>query len=96
MATTYTTNYHLGKQTDHADKFDMSVITDNADKIDTALKENADAINNKQDTLNAAQLAALNSGITSEDVAQIETNKNNILSIQQTIGDINSVLEEVL
>lgn len=44
MATTYTTNYHLGKQTDHADKFDMSVITDNADKIDTALKENADDI----------------------------------------------------
>lgn len=37
MATTYTTNYNLGKQTDTADKFDMSVITDNADKIDAAL-----------------------------------------------------------
>ena len=37
MATTYTTYYNLGKQTDTADKFDMSVITDNADKIDTAL-----------------------------------------------------------
>lgn len=49
MATTYTTNYNLGKQTDHADKFDMSVITDNADKIDTALKENADAISSKVD-----------------------------------------------
>lgn len=43
-----------------------------------------------------AQLAAMNSGITSTDVAQIETNKNNISSIQQTIGDINTVLEEVL
>ena len=42
------------------------------------------------------QLAAMNSGITAEDVAQIATNENNILSIQQTIGDINSVLEEVL
>lgn len=42
------------------------------------------------------QLTAMNSGITSTDVAQIETNKNNISSIQQTIGDINTVLEEVL
>ncbi len=42
------------------------------------------------------QLAAMNSGITAEDVEQIGTNKNNISSIQQTIGDINSVLEEVL
>lgn len=42
------------------------------------------------------QLAAMNSGIDSTKVAQIETNKNNILFIQQTIGDINSVLEEVL
>lgn len=30
------------------------------------------------------------------DVEQVQNNKNNILSIQQTIGDINSVLEEVL
>lgn len=43
-----------------------------------------------------SQLDAMNSGIDSEKVAQIETNKTNILSIQQTIGDINSVLEEVL
>lgn len=43
-----------------------------------------------------AQLTAMNSGITSTDVAQIETNKNNISSIQQTIGDINTVLEGVL
>lgn len=42
------------------------------------------------------QLAAMNSGITETDVAQITTNKNNISSIQQTIGDINTVLEGVL
>ena len=43
-----------------------------------------------------AQLEAMNSGITSEDVAQITTNKNNITTLQETIGTINSVLEEVL
>ena len=37
------------------------------------------AINSKQDTLNAAQLAAVNSGIDSTKVDQIETNKSNIL-----------------
>lgn len=42
------------------------------------------------------QLTAMNSGITATDVEQITTNKNNISSLQQTIGDINSVLEEVL
>lgn len=36
----------------------------------------------KQDALNSEQLAAVNSGITSTDVAQITTNKNNI-SLQQ-------------
>lgn len=43
-----------------------------------------------------AQLEAMNSGITSEDVTQITTNKNNITTLQETIGTINSVLEEVL
>ena len=42
------------------------------------------------------QLTAMNSGIDSEKVAQIGTNETNISSIQQTIGDINSVLEGVL
>lgn len=42
------------------------------------------------------QLDAMNSGIDSGKVQQIETNKTNISSIQQTIGDINSVLEGVL
>lgn len=90
MATTYTTNYNLGKQENHADKFDMDVITDNADKIDAALTAKADksttytktevdtALSGKQATLTTEQLAAVNSGITSTDVTQIETNKNNI------------------
>ena len=49
-----------------------------------------------QPTLTTAQQAAVDSGIDSTKVQQIETNKTNILSLQQTIGDINSVLEEVL
>lgn len=50
----------------------------------------------KQNALSSTQLDAVNSGINSTKVEQIETNKNNISNIQQTIGDINSVLEEVL
>ena len=94
MATTYTTNYNLGKQENHADKFDMDVITDNADKIDAALTAKADksttytktevdtALSGKQATLTTAQLDAVNSGITSADVTQIGVNKNNI-SLEQ-------------
>ena len=43
-----------------------------------------------------AQLDAMNSGIDSTKVAQIATNTTDISNIQQTIGDINTVLEEVL
>lgn len=78
MATTYTTNYNLGKQENHADKFDMDVITDNADKIDAALTGLQSGIDGKQDALSSEQLAAVNSGITEEDVTQIGVNKNNI------------------
>ena len=82
MATTYTTNYNLGKQENHADKFDMDVITDNADKIDAALTGLQSSIDGKQAALTTAQLAAVNSGITSTDVEQIGTNKNNISSLR--------------
>jgi len=58
MSTTYTPNYNLGKQEDHADKFDMSVITDNMDKLDTALHEQAEDIA-EADTAEAADRAAL-------------------------------------
>lgn len=64
---------------------------------DAYSKAETDALlSGKQAALSQAQLNAVNSGIDSAKVEQIETNKNNILSIQQTIGDINSVLEEVL
>lgn len=43
-----------------------------------------------------AQLDAMNSGITSEDVEQIDTNKNNIVSLQQQVGYANTELEGVL
>lgn len=43
-----------------------------------------------------AQLDAMNSGIDSTKVAQIATNTSDISAIQDTVGDINSVLEEVL
>lgn len=89
MATTYTTNYNLGKQENHADKFDMEVLTDNADKIDAALTELQSGIDGKQATLTTAQLAAVNSGITSTDVEQIETNKNNISLSEQMNGKKN-------
>lgn len=42
------------------------------------------------------QLQAMDSGINSAKVAQIQTNKEDIAAIQATIGDINSILEEVL
>lgn len=60
MSTTYTPNYNLGKQEDHADKFDMSVLTENADKLDTALHEQAEDISeaqNRQDSLETAEAA---------------------------------------
>ena len=43
-----------------------------------------------------AQLDAMNSGIDTTKVAQIETNKNNILSLQQQVGYANTELEGVL
>lgn len=43
-----------------------------------------------------AQLAAMNSGITTEGVEQIQTNENNISSLQQAVGYANTELEGVL
>lgn len=60
MSTTYTPHYNLGKQEDHADKFDMNVITENADKLDAALYEQAEDISgvqNRQNSLDTAEAA---------------------------------------
>ena len=125
MSTT-TTNYGLIKP-DTTDPILIGQLNDNADAIDAALKENADAIENKpdaadipapsttapamdgtgsagtssqyaradhvhpsdtskQNALSSTQLDAVNSGIDSTKVAQIETNKNNILSLEQMNG----------
>lgn len=81
MATTYTENYNLGMQKDHSDKFDMDVITDNMEKIDEALA-------GKQDTLTPTQLNAINSGIDSTKVEQIETNKNNISTDEAALVEL--------
>lgn len=43
-----------------------------------------------------AQLDAMNSGITSTDVAQIETNKNNISLLSEQVGYAITTLEGVL
>lgn len=49
MATTYTSNYNLGKQEDKNDNFSMNVITENMDKIDAALSSHELDINNPHD-----------------------------------------------
>lgn len=90
MSTTYTEHYNFGKQENYADLFSMKVITDNWDSLDAILYGFSTG---KQDKLSAtnklsvafvdftpAQIAALGSGITDDDVEQIDLNKNNILS----------------
>lgn len=157
----YTQYYHMAKQTDTSERFNMSYLTDDLDIIDTTMKSISDALDVaklgikykgevyyysdlpstgnqigdaytvkysgtsgttpdgteyvwgtvsgtnqwidfskdsytkaevdallalKQNALTTAQLAAVNSGIDSTKVAQIETNKNNILSLEQMNG----------
>lgn len=74
MSTTYTPNFHLGKQEDTSDTFAMSVITDNADIIDTQMKANSD------DTL------ANRNGI----IPSIFFGKENIMPLSWSVGGIDS------
>jgi hypothetical protein len=67
MSTTYTPHYNFGKQENYSDLFSMKVITDNWDSLDRILYE---FDSGKQGTLNSAQLAAVNSGITAAIVAE--------------------------
>lgn len=77
---TSTTNYGLIKPgTD--DPILIEQLNDNADTIDAALKANADAIESKQDALNTAQLAAVNSGIDSDKVEDIDENRAALVEI---------------
>lgn len=89
MSTTYTENYNLGMQKDHSDKFDMGVITDNMEKIDEALA-------GKQDTLTPTQLAAINSGITTEKVSQIDDNAAAISEIDSEEDKDRAALVELV
>lgn len=68
MATTYTENYHLGKQENHADKFRMDVITANMDIIDEQIKKNEDEIASAKGTYTT--LSERLSGIESEQESQ--------------------------
>lgn len=70
-----------------ADKNGNDITTTYQTVIDPQHKLSADNVDDSQST---------NKFATAAELSQIETNKTNILSIQQTIGDINSVLEEVL
>ena len=85
------TEYTWGYDTDLEDYAWISFSKDAYSKAETDV-----LLGGKQATLSQAQLNAVNSGIDSEKVAQIATNTNDISDIQTTIGDINTVLEEVL
>ena len=54
---------------------------ENIDLLVGAIDIISDALDDKQDKLNATQLDAVNSGIDTTKVAQIETNKNNIAQL---------------
>lgn len=54
---------------------------ENIDLLVDAVAGITDALDDKQDKLNATQLDAVNSGIDATKVAQIETNKNNIAQL---------------
>lgn len=77
MSTSYTTNYHLGKQLNHSDYFDMKVITDNMDTIDSALKTNADNISTTSSTVSGhtSSISDLQSAVSecSGDISTLET-----------------------
>lgn len=82
---TNTTNYGWTKP-DYEDDADIAVLNETFEAIDAQVKTVETALNNKQSALTAAQLAAVNSGIDSEKVEQIETNKNNILTLETMNG----------
>ena len=107
MSVTYTTHYEFGKQEDYSDLFSMKVITDNWDSLDTILYAFATGKQDKIDSthklapelvsFSTEQQATLDSGVTTEDVEQIETNKTNILSVadqttQYNIAPIKSTI----
>lgn len=84
MSTTYTEHYNFGKQENYADLFSMKVITDNWDSLDTILYNFSTGKQDKIDSshkldpalvgFSEAQQAALDSGATAANIAQIAFN----------------------
>jgi hypothetical protein len=76
-----------------------TALGDKADTSTTYTKTDVDtALSGKQDALSAEQLSAVNSGIDSTKVEQIETNKNNIADIKDgtsinSFGDVETALD---
>ena len=92
---TNTTNYGWTKP-DYEDDADIAVLNETFDAIDAQVKTIESSLNSKQTALSTAQLAAVNSGITSEDVAQIETNKNNISLLDELEAKDRAALVELV
>lgn len=78
MATTYTTNFHLGMQTNTADKLDMSVITDNMPIIDTALSKTVPAISG---TIDNTALENIGEGVVAGVIAAEITGDSDMYGI---------------
>lgn len=79
-----------GLQTELSSTNKLNPTFINYDSTHRAVSDDEKVVwNGKQSALSSAQLAAVNSGITSTDVAQITTNKNNILS-KAIVGICNS------
>lgn len=73
---------NIGAMTGYSKPNETSAIAI-ADTLNQAIGKLEKAIDLKQSALTEPQLAAVDSGITSTNVDQIETNKNNILTEQQ-------------
>lgn len=89
MSTTYTTNYHLGKQTDTSDNFDMSVITDNMDIIDAALTAQSNQVNYVLNDKTVMSMTWVQNGYINSSGEIINTNSHRIYSMP--LGSVREV-----
>jgi hypothetical protein len=81
MSTSYTENYHLGKQENYEDEFNMGVITNNMDIIDSVIKSLSDVV----DTLSHA------SGNYAEEIATINENISTLNELGVELSDATTV-----
>ena len=93
-----TTDFATAAQGSKADAADTAISTAATGfaSLDARLDSMDTTISGKQGALSSTQLDAANSGITSAGVAQIETNKTNISSIQEQVGYAITELEGAL